>query len=481
MTTKLIDHLKKGNVAGIKESVHAILQDKVLDKIEEMRQEILEQQGSEEIRDFFQLIGAEEYEETDTTISAVFPNKSTLQYALDQLPDDLEFDIFYWDNLETVDADIPWYPEDEADDDGNPIETIDFDDLTDSNENGAYELVIYKLDDFDHEPPTEMAEEDVQLFGSMINEGTDKFTDDQLKKLHAEYSKIKTVNPDSQYVKNLRTFVKGMTPAQKKQIRDAQIPFLRTMAMESFDWFNSNFSKAAADKHFQKFNAGKGETLWTSDSGVNYWMNSDSGEVVKAKEKAKPEGAREYSGNHLKPIKEMWCGLNEGYIGDATDKMIDNLFKGKFGGELSAAYNDENKEAVNVVLRKYKTKQIDINKIMNKMFGARSTLANMKVESVNEANENEGGRMIKRRVSFAKKKRGGKLVNRRQRRRKGKVSQGAGKGYKAKGAGWKTKLIQSNRKRKISKRKNVKAQKVGKRFAARSRNIRKKLGFKSGT
>lgn len=100
---------------------------------------------------------------------------------------------------------------------------------------------------------------------------------------------------------------------------------------------------------------------------------------------------------------------------------------------------------------------------------------------VNEANENESGRLVKRKVSFSKKKKGGKLVSKRQRRRKGKISKGVGGGYKAKGAGWKNKQIQASRKRKISKKINVKAQKIGKRFAKRSMAIRKKLGYKTGT
>jgi hypothetical protein len=99
-------------------------------------------------------------------------------------------------------------------------------------------------------------------------------------------------------------------------------------------------------------------------------------------------------------------------------------------------------------------------------------------EELDEANQSEKGSGLKRRVSFSKYKKGGKLVSKRQRRRAGKISKGVGKGYKAKGAGWKIKQQLASRKRKISKRQNVRAQNIGKRLAKKSKLIRKRLGYK---
>lgn len=328
MNDILIEYLLTKNAQAFKEDIVYRLNSKLLENIQAIKEST-----DISIRNFFDFVGAEDYEETDDHISLVFQNKATLNYALEQLPDDLDYDIFYYSDVyDDSEVDIP------EDDSENPV---DIDDVVDGDpETQAFELVIYKDDDGDFDDIGES-------YLSIFSEATDKnlMSKKQLDMLSKEYSKIKKVDPSSPTWKKIEKQVGSMSKEMKQQIIDANIPWLRTAA-------------------------------------------------------------------------------------------------------ASSLRNESEEESKDAIL---------------------------------EANENEMGRQVKRRVSYAKKRRGGKLINRRQRRRAGKVSKGVGKGYRIKGAGWKTKLIQANRKRKLSKKQNVKAQKMGKRFAARSRAIRKKLGFKKGT
>ena len=585
MTTKLIESLRTKKIVDFKYEVEAILQDKVLAKIEEMRQEIKESKSTEEIRDFFQFIGAESYFEDELHIGAVFPNKAALNTALTQIHQfapDLDYEIYYYQDMaEEPNPDIPWYPHDE-DDEEHEVVSVDWEEIPYLDAGDKFEIVVYKEDDEgythddvdDHDvyeamekalkPKKDADDENDEAFKATQKKPAvdtkkdttikEQFSNQQLAQLKKEYSKVKTVDPNSESFIKLKKFVEGLPPAAKKQIRDERIPFLWILAKEGF-WDTKYYTYKDAQKQFASGKNGRPDPIWAPHEGKGYWLEPQTGELLQAKETAKPAGAKEYSGNPNKPIKEGW---------EAIAKLSDAMLSGKHGKDLKAAINSRDKKKVAEVAGRYKgdngfdmkylpdaikslqsyrgipesleeAKNDSIRRMWNKMLSWGNTspqemmkriasysdeeliglyrLADvdkagdgserqtqlklisrelkkrngltpsgkLKEEFIFEANQNEGGRLIKRRVSFSKKKRGGKLVNRRQRRKKGKVSKGAGKGYKAKGAGWKTKLIHANRKRKISKRKNVKAQKMGKRFAKRSRNLRKSLGFKAGT
>lgn len=66
--------------------------------------------------------------------------------------------------------------------------------------------------------------------GIEINEGTIKFSDDQLEQLRKGYGKIDTIDPESPVYKKLRKFLDGLDVEALKQIRDAKIKFLSITA-----------------------------------------------------------------------------------------------------------------------------------------------------------------------------------------------------------------------------------------------------------
>lgn len=322
MTKNIVDFVKEKDVTSFKSEICKILTGKIRVKLENIKQDIIDE--SYDTREFFEFLGAELFTEDDSHISVVFPTKALLEYAVKQLPEDIDYDIFYYDGLEDEEFSEAEYG-------------IDIEDILDGDHDHAIELVIYKED--------KELEEDVDIF--CLGEGAELPV------------KIRNTGAHKKLQKHLIS-VFGKDPYYEKVIN----------SVSTADFKKNKASLIAV-------------------RGANAWAQ----------------------------------------VAKESNKFIDSLMK----------------------------------------------------EDLDEANQNEKGRLVKRKVSFAKKKRGGKLLNKRQKRRRGKTSQGVGKGYKAKGAGWKVKQIAANRKRKISKRTNVVAQKKGKRFAARSRLIRKRLGYKTGT
>lgn len=63
-----------------------------------------------------------------------------------------------------------------------------------------------------------------------VIEKNTKFTPVQLKKLKDEYSKIKKIDPSSKTYEQLNDYMDTLSYIQLKQIKDAEIPFLRSMA-----------------------------------------------------------------------------------------------------------------------------------------------------------------------------------------------------------------------------------------------------------
>jgi len=59
----------------------------------------------------------------------------------------------------------------------------------------------------------------------------EKFTSSQLSKLKQEYGKLKSVDPGSETYKKLTAFLDGLSTEQLKQMVDAKIPFLRSLAL----------------------------------------------------------------------------------------------------------------------------------------------------------------------------------------------------------------------------------------------------------
>ena len=102
---------------------------------------------------------------------------------------------------------------------------------------------------------------------------------------------------------------------------------------------NPKFSFKAADKYFKDiYGSDHGTTIW--DDGN--WLDSNTGEVVPAKEPKKPAGAKEYSGDFKNPIKEAKSSyeIYHDSMSAAFTEVENELAKKGMAIEAESRWND---------------------------------------------------------------------------------------------------------------------------------------------
>ena len=494
MSDELLKSLKTSNIHDFKEIITSILKEKIKIKINEIKEST-----AIGVEHFFDFIGGEDYEEFDDHISVVFPNKAALNYAITQLPDDLSYDIFYYDDIY---SENPNDSEESVDIDD--IEnSVDIDDILDGDLDAqAFELVIYKDDD-DDDDFDEMEEsvidslvEDYYDFDELMPDPKEKGKSNaaskgkvgaqkmDINKLKSEFSKIQKIDPTSAAYKKFEKFMNSLDIPQLKGLVKADIKWVSMLARNRLSFKHGIKESLEEMKRPDGRYHPEDDEYWDYKIIVTKGRNIDTDKVV----------AKELK-NSIKIYKKGGWTIDSIIDADGKNVVVEDVMSEGWGAGAQQREKEQRIKDYNSMKEKYKndpSKWKKIDDIYKKGFKisvaekkaleeSDVSLDELDLISIQEANQNETGRQVKRRISYAKKRRGGKLINRRQRRRMGKVSKGVGQGYKSKGAGWKTKLIQSNRKRRLTKKQHVKQQKLGKRYAARSRAIRKKLGFKRGT